>query len=159
MSEPTPAPASHPNARADLPCPDCNTPMTFRPEGKFGPWYGCPRYPDCTGAHGAHPNGAPLGIPVTKATREARIRVHAAFDALWRGCPRYDSLPKPRELAYRWLADRMRLDPADCHIGQFTADQCERAEVVLASVRVGVWRAHLTEWSELPGEPPAVRAV
>lgn len=155
MSDPTAAPPPPVVTLTEHPvdCPDCAVPMRLR-EGEFGPFYGCPRWPGCKNTHGCHPDGRPLGKPAGAAVRAARTEVHVAFDALWKGCPRYDSLPKPRELAYRWLAHAMGLPPSAAHIGAFDSDQCALALSVLAVTPVDVWRAHLTEWSELPGEPP-----
>lgn len=152
-AEPAPPPAVVAVEHLVL-CPDCTTPMKLRPPGKYGgPWYGCPHFPDCKGSHGAHPDGRPLGVPATAAVKALRVAVHAAFDLLWKDAVRYDTVPKPRELAYRWLAMALGLDPAQCHIGGFDAETCTRALAALAGMPVDVWRAHYTEWSELPSEP------
>ncbi len=37
-----------PNFNWEQPCPNCNSPMTLR-HGKFGPFLGCSRYPECKG--------------------------------------------------------------------------------------------------------------
>lgn len=67
-------------------CAECGSKMKLRFSHKYDRhFYGCVRFPDCLGAHGAHPDGKPLGIPASKETRSARIRAHAAFDKLWQG--------------------------------------------------------------------------
>jgi ssDNA-binding Zn-finger/Zn-ribbon topoisomerase 1 len=66
-----------------LHCPDCGAMMSLR-ASKFGLFYGCSMFPQCRATHGAHPWGAPLGIPAKRDTKMARIRAHAAFDRLWK---------------------------------------------------------------------------
>lgn len=56
-----------PAARVDLVCPECGALMRLR-KSRFGLFYGCTRYPYCKASHGAHPDGAPLGVPVNKAS-------------------------------------------------------------------------------------------
>lgn len=111
-------------------CPDCGAGMTRR-ESRFGPFYGCIRYPACQATHGAHPDGTPLGIPADAATKQARIRAHRAFDFLWNGPARRMT----RDEAYRWLAEAMHLPPDEAHIGRFDSDQCARV-VALCNQRM-----------------------
>lgn len=114
----------------DLKCPECGAPMVLRQTQKFK-WakngrgrlfYGCSKWPKCDGSHGAHPNGAPLGIPADKATKSARNAAHVAFDQLClvRGWSKGQG--------YRWLGlqlgmpkDRIK---ADCHIAKFGIAEC-----------------------------------
>lgn len=98
-------------------CADCGAEMKLR-QSRYGPFYGCPRYPECDGKHGAHPNGDPLGVPAKKATREARQRAHAAFDELWR------SGELSRGQAYKRLAEHMGVD--EVHIGEMDEEQCDQ---------------------------------
>lgn len=87
--------------------------------GKFGKFWGCTRFPDCKGTHGAHQaDGKPLGIPADHLTKQARISAHAAFDMLWK------SKKMTRSEAYRWLQQAMNLPKDEVHIGRFTVDQC-----------------------------------
>lgn len=104
-------------------CPDCGADMSLR-DSRFGLFYGCVRFPRCRSTHGAHPDGRPLGVPANKATREARIRAHAAFDPIWQSNRRV-SRKRARGSAYGWLKRAMKLD-AWPHIGEFTVDQCEQ---------------------------------
>jgi hypothetical protein len=78
------------------------------------------RFPACKGSHGADTNGKPLGIPADRATKQARIRAHAAFDAWWK------AFGIRRKNAYLELRRYMRLRIEDCHIAMFDAAQCER---------------------------------
>jgi ssDNA-binding Zn-finger/Zn-ribbon topoisomerase 1 len=108
-------------AAVTLPCPECGAPMALRPS-RFGPFYGCSRWREtgCRGSHGAHPNGAPLGTPATRLTKDARIRAHDAFDRLWQNGR------MKRSRAYRWLRIMMNLSKPNAHIGKFTIEQCDR---------------------------------
>jgi len=86
---------------------------------KHGPFYGCTRYPDCQGTHGAHPDGSPKGTPANKETREARIKAHFVFDQIWKNGYML------RRQAYNWLRTHMDLSHSEAHIGQFDREQCE----------------------------------
>lgn len=108
-------------------CADCGSPMQLR-TSQYGKFWGCARYPDCKGAHGAHPDGRPLGTPANKETKEARIRAHAAFDPLWKG----DGALLDRTAAYKWLAKELGIDARECHIGNFDIAQCERVISAMA---------------------------
>ncbi len=66
---------------------------------------------------------APRGTLANAALRRARVRAHEAFDPLWdRGGRR--SRTRARAKAYEWLCKQMGLYERECHIGQFTLDQC-----------------------------------
>lgn len=137
-----------PAAREDLTCPECGAGMTLR-ESRYGPFYGCDRWPKCDATHGAHPDGSPLGVPADGETTAARIEAHEVFDQLWQDAHEMDCYNLPddpgesqiavdrirsaaRGRAYQWLADRMNLTVSECHIGAFDADQC--GEVVDAAI-------------------------
>jgi ssDNA-binding Zn-finger/Zn-ribbon topoisomerase 1 len=93
--------------------------MVLRPS-RYGPFYGCTRWPDCAASHGAHAaTGDPLGTPADKETKAWRIRAHDAFDATWRG-------KRSRGSAYRALAAYLGISRGKCHIGMFDADLCVR---------------------------------
>lgn len=70
----------------------------------------------------------PLGYPCGPDTARARDLAHRAFDPRWRseidrtGCRRSAA----RGAAYRWLAGRLGIAPADCHISWFDQATCER---------------------------------
>lgn len=59
-------------------CPACKEAMILK-TGKYGRFWGCPNYPDCTYNVGAHPDGRPLGIPGDKETRQLRSKLHDWF--------------------------------------------------------------------------------
>lgn len=104
---------------AALTCPECAAPMHLRPS-RFGQFYGCTRYPACNGTHGAHPDGSPLGVPANRATKDARIAAHAAFDTLWK------SGGMTRKEAYRWMGGALGMSKDEAHIGLFDIATCER---------------------------------
>lgn len=106
---------------AEVNCGDCGAPMILKPSKFKNPfYYQCPNYPICRGAHGAHPDGSPMGIPADKATREARIEAHRVFDD-WTTANDYG-----RNRAYRELSELMDLDKDEAHISKFDEDECNR---------------------------------
>jgi len=102
-----------------LTCPDCGSRLVLR-TGKYGPFWGCIRYPDCGGGHSAHRDGTPMGVPASAETRKLRVEVHNLFDQLWRGPKRQMT----RSQAYRLLALLLNVGPAKAHISQLTSQQC-----------------------------------
>lgn len=74
----------------------------------------------------------PLGRLADAALRQAKLRVHRAFDPLWQGASQQGAA---RLAAYAWLAQAMDIDKNECHIGAFDLVACERA-AVLAEARL-----------------------
>lgn len=110
----------------DVRCGDCRGPMALRESpkivdahGKPRLFYGCMLFPQCTGIHGAHPDGSPMGIPADKDTRAARVRAHEAFDGLRK------ARKWARRGSYVWLARKMEMEFNDCHVAMFDIPQCE----------------------------------
>jgi len=103
----------------DLQCPECQAPLVLRPS-KYGLFYGCSTYPKCRSAHGAHPNGAPLGVPANKEVKDARVRAHASFDLLW------NTGTMTRKEAYKWMQMALRLGKHEAHIGNFDLVTCNK---------------------------------
>lgn len=83
--------------------------------GDRKPFYRCYKFPNCSGTHGAHPNGAPMGIPGDRNTRKIRRRVHAVLNLAFPW-----SEPRERERTYSWLKDH-----GFGHIGSMSAEECE----------------------------------
>lgn len=115
-------------------CAECGSPMVLRQTEKFRwkngqprKFYGCSRFPACTGSHGAHPNGQPLGIPATKDMKQWRMQAHAAFDRLW------DGGTMSKRAAYLWMQTAMSMTKDDAHIGRFTMEQCQRLIALVES--------------------------
>lgn len=113
----------------DLDCPDCGS-MLVLVEFRGKPLYKCIRASQtaCQGAHGAKPDGSPMGIPAHWSVRAIRRKAHSVFDLLWD--PRRGMMS--RGAAYHWLQGAMKMSEHDAHISRFDAAQCER---VLALVR------------------------
>ena len=74
--------------------------------------------------------------------RGLKIKVHVAFDPLWRDLrlayPDAAVLPKwmykkARSRAYRWLSFHLNIRPEDCHIGSFDEITCHKAILVIES--------------------------
>lgn len=115
----------------DLNCPECGSPMEMvfslkyrYPNGRRRPMYQCIRYPECKGHHGAHPNGAPLGVPASKETRQLRIKVHAELDRIfpprmigWREVGRHTR----KEKIYNWLAQK-----GFGHVSSMDSNDCQK---------------------------------
>lgn len=135
-----------PCVRRDLKCGECGSLMVLRKSKKYGSlFYGCSRFPDCKGCHGAHPDGRPLGTPANRKTSEARIRAHDVFDRIWK----QRRMTRPQ--AYAWMRQAMGLSEAEAHIGHFTFEQCEK---LIATIKVkfpGVRSA----WERLRDNPYA----
>ena len=114
----------NPGEVKDLKCPEpgCDGELVLKPS-KYGQFYGCTNWAKtgCPGAHGAHPDGTPLGIPASKETKQARMKAHAAFDRLWKG----RGARMNRHQAYVWMRRAMCMTEAEAHIGRFTIEQCE----------------------------------
>ena len=97
-------------------CAECNAEMVLR-DSKYGLFYGCSRYPECKGTHGAHSNsGKPLGIPANKETKQCRIKAHDAFDAYWK------KWGMKRQEAYKFLQTTMGMNSKEAHISRFNKD-------------------------------------
>lgn len=107
-------------AVTDLICPECGAAMVFKPVSRFGPFYGCVRFPVCRATHGAHPDGAPLGTPAGTEVKAARIAAHAAFDVLWK-----DGYLR-RKACYARMARALGMTRHECHIGSFGIEECSR---------------------------------
>lgn len=112
---------THPGIRFDLKCGECSSDMILR-NSKHGIFYGCSRYPDCKGTHGAHPDGSPLGVPADKETKEWRMKTHKVFDPLWKD----RKYGYSRKDAYELLQRLTGLPPEDCHISRFDISTCKR---------------------------------
>ncbi len=118
----TPKPTEH-----DVTCPECGEKMMLR-NSRFGWFYGCSMFPKCRAAHGAHPNGEPLGIPADSKTKAWRVKAHNEFDKLWNG----PDAEMSRSEAYRWMIETLALAKDDAHIGKFSTEQCQQLIAALA---------------------------
>ena len=60
----------------------------------------------------------PLGRLANAELRQAKQAAHAAFDPMWK------ERGQPRKTAYAWLAFKLGIPEADCHIGEFDVERC-----------------------------------
>lgn len=104
----------------NLDCPECGAPMQIVKLYDRRPFYSCIEWPDCDGAHGAHPNGDPLGIPAKRAVKDARIAAHDLFDQIWM------TKIMTRARAYAWMRKALGLSKEEAHISRFMEDECAR---------------------------------
>lgn len=75
----------------------------------------------CSARIGVHQGTKnPLGMLADAKTRDARRRAHLAFDGLW-----IDG-HIGRFKGYAWLAMKLGIEHAVCHIGWFDTEVCER---------------------------------
>lgn len=111
----------------DVTCPECGAKMILR-NSRYGWFYGCSAFPKCRAAHGAHPNGEPLGIPADSKTKSWRMKAHVEFDKLWKG----PDAQMSRSEAYRWMIDTLALPKDDAHIAKFSTEQCQTLIAALA---------------------------
>lgn len=107
-----------------LRCADCGASMGLN-RSQFGVYWRCVKWPKCSGAVHAGPDGIPKGPPANAETRKAREMAHAELARFWT-----DSMTT-QKYAYRWLASVV-VGPG--HIGGMSAVEC--GEVVrLCKVR------------------------
>lgn len=79
------------------------------------PKYRCIKYPECSGAHGAHPDGTPLGIPGDAKNRLLRQTLHEVFEIKYPG-----TILRTRKKTFIWLQGH----GYPGHIGEMSSDQC-----------------------------------
>ena len=90
----------------------------------------------CDAWVGCHPGSdRPLGRLANAELRAAKVRAHAAFDPLWQAKMRRDKVGKGRArgAGYRWLAERLGIDPRECHVGYFDVPTCNRVVEICAA--------------------------
>lgn len=69
----------------------------------------------------------PLGRLANAELRKAKIATHDAFDPLWA------SGSMSRQDADAWLAEKLGISAANCHIGMFDVDTCRAVVAVVAA--------------------------
>jgi ssDNA-binding Zn-finger/Zn-ribbon topoisomerase 1 len=105
-------------------CGECQAPMQLK-NSKHGKFWGCTRWPQCNGTHGAHPDGKPMGTPANRETKQARIKAHAAFDGWWK------KKGITRKQAYVHLRRILNISKDEAHIGRFDVEQCEKLVLLI----------------------------
>lgn len=89
----------------------------------------------------------PLGRLADAELRKWKNIAHRGFDAIWKGFKKrgidgdqltfidpYEAVKTPgrmtRGLAYKYLAESMKIEQKHCHIGMFTIEQCKEAYAI-----------------------------
>ena len=82
----------------------------------------------CDAYVGTHANNEPLGSLANAELRKMRTIAHKAFDPLWQTKMKQSkcSKSKARGDGYKWLAQKLKIDIKNCHIGKFYLNQCKR---------------------------------
>lgn len=132
------APIEH----SSLCCPNCGkkaiqkTATEIYRTGRYkGMFWACPDYPRCDAYVGCHPGTeTALGTLAGRPLRLARKRVHSIFGPLWREKIHRDHISQgeARTAGYFWLAQQLGIQIHECHIGQFSIEQCDKALAALA---------------------------
>jgi hypothetical protein len=70
----------------------------------------------------------PLGTLANSELRIARKQAHSAFDPIWMRKMRLSNCTKQqaRSHAYRWLAEKLGIEVAQCRIALMDVEQCSR---------------------------------
>lgn len=98
----------------------------------YGPLWIC--WP-CDAYSSCHPGtGSNLGRLANKSLRDAKVKAHESFDALWRAVMRRDGIAqnKARSRGYRWLAGQLGVDKKLMHIGFLSLEGALRVIEVCA---------------------------
>lgn len=96
-----------------------------RPDLKEKMFWMCDPCDAWVGCHKAKKKGGrgdgtiPLGRLANSRLRKLKQEAHKVFDPLWKNGPF-----RNRTMAYRWLAQQLKLSYADCHIGMFDDERC-----------------------------------
>lgn len=87
----------------------------------------------CEASVGCHDGTSePLGTMANPRLRDLRNKAHRLFDALWQNGA------MTRRVAYRWLAEKMAIGEAECHISWFDDEKCLRVISVCDNVKCSV---------------------
>lgn len=112
-------------------CPYCNKPTEYVDSEviygrSYGMVYRCEPCDAWVGVHKPNPTQA-LGRLANSELRELKKQAHAVFDPLWnkkmtQGLKKNEA----RNLAYKWLSEKMGVEYDKTHIGMFDPDQCKQ---------------------------------
>jgi hypothetical protein len=85
-------------------------------------------------------DGAPLGYPATKATRQARRAAHAVLDPLILGKQKRDgcAYSAARTAAYKWLGEKLDRNPLACCIGYLDEATCYRVVEICKNIKSNI---------------------
>lgn len=117
-----------------------------------GAWVGC--HPPASAPRGGMGDGTvPMGRLANAELRRAKSAAHAAFDPVWQ------STRMRRSDAYHWLAQELRIDPKDCHIGMFDLDQCRAVIAAVHRLQVTNTQARRPRLNTLPARRTGGKAA
>jgi hypothetical protein len=120
-------------------CPYCGAEAELVPDTKVyarsygGKLWMCAPCKAWVGCHKNSSNYVPLGRLATAELRRLKMEAHALFDPLWKAAMKHRSWSQnhARNTAYGWLAKKMGIPKAECHIGMFDEDQARAAIAIL----------------------------
>jgi hypothetical protein len=104
-------------------CPYCKQDTVFTDSAavygrSYGMIYWCKPCGAYVGVHKGTSNA--LGRLANKELRELKKKAHAAFDPLWK-----DKFMS-RDVAYKWLSNKLNIPLEFTHIGMFGEDTCKK---------------------------------
>lgn len=100
--------------------------LSYLHSKKFWQCEPCEAYVGCHEPNIGYGDGTrPLGLLANAELRDAKKSVHAVFDPIWQ-----EKSGKSRRQAYQWLAEKMGIPVAECHVGCFSIEQCTRARAI-----------------------------
>jgi ssDNA-binding Zn-finger/Zn-ribbon topoisomerase 1 len=118
--------------KEEVKCPDCGSKMILRTtdkirtrDGKARVFFGCSRFPECRGTHGAHPDGRPLGVPGNAEVKRLRREVHSLLDEIfgeWKELSR-----KEKAEIYRFMKENTLRE----HVGEMLEPELLATIVIL----------------------------
>ncbi len=98
-----------------------------RPDLHKKMFYSCPECDAYVGTHTV--SGKPLGTLANGELREKRRKLHVVFEPLWNGTQ------GTRREAYTWLASKLNIPEAACHIGMFDSAACDKALEIITNMK------------------------
>lgn len=102
----------------------------------YGPAYICENWPECDSYVGVHSGTTkPKGTLANAELRDLRKEVHALFDIPWKNIKGRKDRSRERSAQYRKLANELKIDFRDCHIGTFDIPTCIHAIRILEEGR------------------------
>jgi ssDNA-binding Zn-finger/Zn-ribbon topoisomerase 1 len=121
------------NVRTDLRCPDCGGLLVLR-VGRYGRFYGCPKFPKCWGSWSSDDNGNPVGQPTGKINKERRKQ-------------------KQAERA-RYLLKKLAAEHSYLKIAQEALQNVDRMDIQTSQIVLGILQGSIptNRWERLTSE-------
>ncbi len=130
-----------------LKCPDCGAQMILKKTEKFRTrdgkprlFYSCSRFPACANSLGAHPDGTPLGIPVSKEVRILRTECHKLMDQVF---GKWSDLSRRKKAeVYSW----MKANAPKTHVAEMVETELRETMILLRKeIRKGMFHFNSIE--------------